>query len=177
MSMMDLSDKRYDYASAALLVVQVLSLFVPAGLASFIMLKASSKQFAARFADLRQRTLKQLEFLHVHHPDPMWETMKTVVERYKIDEVELHEIGETIEVIAARWLDDELCAEMGLRRRRGSLVTRRPSAKQKELEEMPGLLHGASVKVHHDCKVESVGLNQNPANGATAVPDEGVVIV
>lgn len=177
LSLLDLSDNRYDYASFGLLVVQVLSLLVPAFLAAFIMLKASSKQFAARFADVRQRTLKQLEFLRVHHPDPMWESMKTVVERYKIDEVELHEIGETIEVIAARWLDDELLAEMGLRRRRGSLVTRRASAKQKELEEKPGLLHGASAMVHPDCKVESVGVNRNPANGSTAVADEGVVIV
>jgi hypothetical protein len=145
----NVSEAYFALASHALLVIQVLSLLIPAAVAGVIMTKAHSKRFAASLPDQRKQALEQLGFLERSSSDPMWGGLKRVLERYKVDEMELKEIVESIEVLVARCTDEDLCDELGLHRRRGSLTTLRESAAARDAAKM--LAEAAAAEREEDC--------------------------
>jgi hypothetical protein len=98
-------------ASSWLLLIQVISLAIPAALVTLLLLETFSPRVAAKLPDTRKATeavtLERLKLLKERGDQSTgWAWLEDVLRSYKIDDVELAELRATMETIAARTDED-----------------------------------------------------------------------
>jgi hypothetical protein len=104
-------------ASSWLLLIQVISLFIPAALVVRLLLETFSPRVAAKLPDMRKVTLERLSLLKERGDPgtvPVWQRYEDVVRSSKTDDVELAELRATMETIAAR-TDEDLAQAIHVR--------------------------------------------------------------
>jgi len=99
-------------ASSWLLLIQVISLGVPAALLTVLLLETFSPRVAAKLPDMRKATAERLKLLKERGDQSThWAWLEDVLRSYKIDDVELAELRGTMETIAAR-TDEDLAQDI-----------------------------------------------------------------